>query len=158
MFFWLGGKTCNLKAYGALMFHECIPKGLLSVPRHDQGLKRAVGFLRTGQNDRCPQQTLVLKRSIKPCLPRAVNGKQGFTKPTRKLPRSMLEALCMMHVPCMEKCLKRTRRCEGASLPDLLRSRSKIVFPQTVWIHLGVLTVVEKQLMLGSLKRAGVCG
>ena len=33
-------------------------------------------------------------------------------------------------------------------------------FPQTVWTHLGVLTVIEKekQLMLRSLKRAGVDG
>ena len=33
------------------------------------------------------------------------------------------------------------------------------LFPQTVWTHLGVLlTVMEKQLTLRSLKRAGVCG
>ena len=32
------------------------------------------------------------------------------------------------------------------------------LFPQTVWTHLGVLTVGVKQLMLRSLKRAGVCG
>ena len=31
-----------------------------------------------------------------------------------------------------------------------------VIFPQAVWTHLGVLTVGEKQLMLRSLKRAGV--